>query len=77
MVKILPRIGGIASSTITFLTLASSVFAQTATSGAAKGGTSGALPNAGMTEITYAIFMAGVILFVFGMMKLVGSFRPD
>lgn len=54
---------------------ATSVLAQTATGGASKGGTGGALPAAGTTEITYFFFIGGLILFVVGMMKLVTSFR--
>lgn len=75
MMQKLPKVLGISSSTIAFLTLANSAFAQSATSGAAKGGTSGALPGAGSTELTYLFFIGGVVLFVFGMMKLVGSYR--
>lgn len=71
----LPRIAGIALSVLTYLVLASNTFAQTATGSAGKGGTSGALPNAGTTELTYLLFLGGVILFVFGMLKLVLSFR--
>lgn len=71
----LPKVIGFVSSTAGFLTLATSVFAQSATNGAAKGGTSGALPDAGTTEITYAIFIVGVVLFVMGMLKLAASYR--
>lgn len=71
----LPKVIGLSTTVATFLTLASNVFAQAATSGAAKGGTSGALPSAGTTEITYAIFVVGVVLFVFGMLKLAASYR--
>lgn len=71
----LPKVVGLSSSVATFLNLASNAFAQSATAGAAKGGTSGALPGAGTTEITYAIFVLGVVLFVFGMLRLVLSFR--
>lgn len=70
------KIAGIGSDLVVFLTLATNAFAQTATgSAASKGGTSSSLPTAGTTEITYAIFAFGVILFVFGTMKLVKSFR--
>lgn len=71
----LPKIVGIASSALAYLALASNTFAQTATGSAGKGGTSGALPNAGTTELTYLFFIGGVALFVFGMLKLVLSFR--
>ena len=73
MTKKLPKIIGLTSSTIAFLTFAASAFAQSATSGAS--GTSGALPGAGSTELTYILFVGGVILFVIGMLKLVGSYR--
>lgn len=71
----LSKVIGFVSSTAGFLTLATSAFAQSATAGAAKGGTNGALPGAGTTEITYAIFIGGVVLFVFGMLKLAASYR--
>lgn len=71
----LPKIVGLASSVLTYLILASSTFAQTATGSAGKGGTGAALPNAGTTELTYLLFIGGVVLFVFGMLKLVLSFR--
>lgn len=71
----LPKIVGFAWSVLTYLALASNTFAQIATSSAGKGGTSGALPNAGTTELTYLLFIAGVALFVFGMLRLVLSFR--
>lgn len=54
---------------------ATTVLAQTATGGASKGGTGGALPAAGTTEITYIFFIGGLVLFVFGMMRLVMSFK--
>lgn len=63
---------GISSALATSLTLAQGVFAQTAGS---KGATGGALPDAGSTEITYLIFIGGVVLFVVGTLKLVLSFR--
>lgn len=72
------KAAGIISSIVTYLTLAQNAFAQTATSSSAVGGggaTSGALPSAGTTEMTYLLFAGGVVLFVFGMMKLVSSFR--
>lgn len=71
----LPKVIGAFSSGIAYLMLTSSVFAQTATGSAGKGGTNGALPSAGTTEITYAIFIGGVLLFVFGTLKLVASFK--
>jgi len=70
------KVAGVASALAVSLALASNAFAQSATgSAASKGGTSSALPDAGTTEITYAIFAFGVVLFVFGTMKLVKSFR--
>lgn len=75
MMSKLPKAVGLSTTVATFLTLASNAFAQAATSGASKGGTSGALPAAGTTEITYAIFIVGVVLFVFGMLKLAASYR--
>jgi hypothetical protein len=71
----LPKIAGVVSSALTYLALASNTLAQTATGSAGKGGTNGALPNAGTTELTYLLFLGGVILFVFGMLKLVFSYR--
>lgn len=74
------RLATLASQLGIYLTLAQNVLAQTAspaTLPATGGGgaTSSALPSAGTTELTYLIFIAGVALFVFGMMKLVASFR--
>lgn len=70
------KAAGVISATGVSLTLATSAFAQTSSTGSAsKGGTSSSLPDAGSTELTYLIFGFGVLLFVFGMMKLVKSFR--
>ena len=69
------RFTGIASSVLTWLALATNTFAQVSTESASKGGTSGALPNAGTTGLTYLIFVGGVILFVFGTLKLILSYR--
>ena len=52
-------------------------FAQTATESAPKGGTEGALLDAGSTHLTYLIFIGGVILFVFGTIKLILSYSRD
>ena len=71
----LARFTGFISSAVAWLALAQAVLAQSATNSASKGGTSGALPNAGSTELTYLIFFGGVILFVMGTMKLILSFR--
>ena len=71
------KAAGFASSIVPYLALAQNVFAQSATSSSVGGGgaTSSSLPSAGTTEITYFLFAGGVALFVFGMMKLVSSFR--
>lgn len=71
------RITTVASSVSLWLTLAASTFAQEATESAPKGGTNGALPSAGSTELTYIIFVGGVLLFVFATMKFILSFRTD
>lgn len=73
------RVLGFVQATTLFLGLANAALAQTATSSASKGGvgTSGALPGAGSTELTYLLFIGGVLLFVFGMLKLISSFRPE
>lgn len=70
----LARIIGFSSSLSLWLATATNVLAQTSTP-SAKGGTSGALPAAGTTELTYLFFIGGVILFVVGMLKLILSFR--
>ncbi len=69
------RLIGFFTSLFLWLSLSENVFAQTATGSAGKGGTSGALPNAGSTEITYFLFIGGLILFVVGTLKLALSFR--
>ncbi len=68
---------GVGTSIGVSLTLTGNVFAQSATdsSSLSKGGSSSALPSAGSAEITYAIFAFGVLLFVFGTLKLVKSFQ--
>ncbi len=70
---------GIFSALFIYLILAQNVLAQTTgtttTTTTTKGGTAAALPNAGTTEITYALFLGGVLLFVIGAIKLVKSFR--
>jgi len=74
MIMKLVRFVGFLPSAASFLLAGGNVFAQIATE-EAKGGTSGALPNAGTTELTYLLFIGGVILFVFGTLKLVLSYR--
>ncbi|HSX18555.1 MAG TPA: hypothetical protein VLE91_00310 [Candidatus Saccharimonadales bacterium] len=73
----LPKIASVVSSTLAYLALATNAFAQSATSSAPKGGTSGSLPSAGSTEITYLLFVGGIVLFVFGTLKLVTSFKES
>lgn len=65
------KAAAVISSIATYLTFAQNALAQSSTSSA----TSSSLPNAGSTGITYVIFAGGVGLFVFGMMKLIASFR--
>jgi len=73
----LPKVIGFASSALTYFAIAANTFAQSATSSGSKGGTSGSLPSAGSTEITYLLFLGGVVLFVVGSLKLVASFREN
>ena len=75
--KQLARLIGVSSSVSLWLLPATNALAQTATAGAGKGGTSGALPSAGSTELTYLLFVGGVLLFVFGTLKLILSLRPE
>lgn len=74
MIK-LARLIGFSSSAAAWLAFTTGVLAQTSTPSAGKGGTSGALPAAGTTELTYLFFIGGVILFVVGTLKLVSSYR--
>ncbi len=69
------RFIGFSTSLLLWLTLSENVFAQTATGSAGKGGTSGALPNAGSTDLTYVLFIGGLVLFVVGTLKLALSFK--
>ena len=69
------RLVGFLGSALLWLSLSENVFAQFATSSAPKGGTSGALPNAGSTELTYVLFIGGLVLFVLGTLKLILSFK--
>ncbi len=77
--SIMVRVVGFGSSLIAWLFLAQAAMAQAATSSTAsagaKGGTTSGLPAAGTTEITYILFIGGLILFVVGTIKLVLSFR--
>ncbi len=69
------RVIGFFTSLLMWLSFSGNVFAQTASGSAGKGGTNGALPNAGSTEITYFLFIGGLILFVLGTLKLALSFK--
>lgn len=73
----LAKLTTIASSTISFLLLSANVFAQEATLSGKGGevGTSEALPNSGSTQLTYIIFLGGLVLFIVGTMKLILAFR--
>ena len=73
----LARFIGFSSTGVFWLTVVQNALAQTATAGASKGGTSGALPSAGSTEMTYLIFIGGVLLFIVGTLKLILSYRSD
>lgn len=59
------------------LSFASNALAQLSSTSSAtsKGGTTSSLPNAGTGEITYVIFVFGVMLFVLGTIKFVKSYR--
>ena len=77
--KKLARLITTASASSLYLLLTKNVFAQTATlsaeTGGGTGGTDSALLYAGTNEITYVLFFAGLVLFVFGSLKIVASFR--
>ena len=71
---------GVSSAIATSLLFAQYVLAQTpagttGTTTTTKGGTASSLPAAGTTEITYLLFIGGVVLFVIGTIKVVQSFR--
>ena len=76
MKKIAARVLGYSSSAI-WLALAQSALAQTSTSSPSaepKGGTEGALPNAGSAELTYLLFLGGMALLIFGAVRLIASY---
>ena len=76
MKKIAARVIGYSSATI-WLALAQSALAQTSTSSPSaepKGGTEGALPNAGSAELTYLLFLGGMALLIFGTVRLIASY---
>ncbi|MBI3342090.1 hypothetical protein HY024_03120 [Candidatus Curtissbacteria bacterium] len=73
----LARIATFTTSLLGSLSVASNVFADASSSAGIGGGqgTSSSLPNAGSTDLTYFIFIVGAMLFIFGMLKLVSSYR--
>jgi len=71
------RLSAVSSSIAIYLGIIANAFAQTASDSASKGGTGSSLPNAGSTELTYALFIGGALLFVFGTLKLVLSFKAE
>lgn len=77
--KKLARAVGISSSVFAWLHLTGNAFAQFASESAepvvGKGGTEGALPPAGSTDITYLLFIGGTLLFVFGVLKVILAYR--
>ncbi|MBI4037434.1 hypothetical protein HY382_00110 [Candidatus Curtissbacteria bacterium] len=80
----LARIAAAASSIVGFLTMATSAFAQFATdsavvdlTGTGGGATDSALPDAGTIQITYIIFIAGLVLFLVAMMRMLLAFRDS
>lgn len=81
----LARIASLSASLATFLALAKNAFAQFATDSAvvdltSQGGgtaTDSALPDAGTFSITYIIFVAGLVLFLVAMMRMVLAFRDS
>ncbi len=71
---------GVSSAVTTSLLFAQYALAQTSTgttgtTTTTKGSTASSLPAAGTTEITYLLFIGGVVLFVIGTIKVVQSFR--
>lgn len=71
----LARFISFSSSSLLWLSFASNVLAGTEATGAGKGGTSGALPAAGSTEITYLFLLGGILIFAIGFVKLVFTYR--
>ncbi len=75
------RVAAFLGSTATYLVFTGNAFAQVVSTGSADfgvgggSGTSSSLPNAGSTSLTYGIFLAGAVLFVFGMIKLISSYK--
>lgn len=75
--KKLYRIIGFSTALGLVLAKVGGALAQSPTVAPVTGGgaTAGALPGAGTTDLTYLLFLGGVLLFVFGTLKLVLSFR--
>lgn len=80
----LARIVGVSSSVGIFFAAAGNVLAQAATGSATftppvGGGesTTSSLPNAGTSGLTYLIFAVGAMLFIYGMLRLVLSYRES
>lgn len=78
------RIIGVGFSLGTFLATTGKAFAQTATDSSSivppiggGEGTASSLPNAGTSGLTYMIFAVGAMLFVYGMLRLVLSYRES
>ena len=73
---LLGRILGAGASIPFYFALTTNIAAGvSSTPSAGKGGTGGALPTAGSTELTYFLFLLGVILFIVGSLKLVQNWR--
>lgn len=76
----LARISGLFSSLSIVLFSATNVLADESTLSAGLGGgegTSSSLPDAGTTGLTYILFAAGAMLFIYGMLKLARSYAKE
>lgn len=73
--KKLAHFGGFSVSLTVALSSVTNVLADATASAGVGGGTSSALPNAGTSGLTYLIFAAGALLFIWGMTKLALSYR--
>jgi len=80
----LARVVGVSSSVGVFLAAAGNVLAQSATNSATftapiggGEGSASSLPNAGTSGLTYLIFAVGAMLFIYGMLRLVLSYRES
>ncbi|HLA03731.1 hypothetical protein A3D07_03315 [Candidatus Curtissbacteria bacterium RIFCSPHIGHO2_02_FULL_42_15] len=77
MKKIAARVIGYSSATIWLALAEGAAYAQLSTSSPSaepKGGTEGALPDAGSTEMTFLLFLGGAALIIFGVTKLIASY---